>query len=155
MCTFFRIFQAIPPSHWDVEVSIPTQGTFSCGLLETRSREGFVEAQHCSSLQAFTKPKCGCVPKSSLTPPPTQMPSLRPSSSPTIGQPSSSPTSEQPSSSPISEQTSPSPTVETTQETSAQSSVDSPSPDGSMASPKLLSSWLISVLLVSTGTFLS
>ena len=75
----------------DKVISIPTQGDFTCALLDQRSREGFVPPSRCHNLQAFTSGvRCGCVPK---TPPPS------PEQTPATSSPSLTPTAEESSSS--------------------------------------------------------
>jgi hypothetical protein len=65
----------------DDEVFIPTYGTFTCELLETRSQEGNVPQQNCLALQMFSRRKCGCEPEPPPTPSPvtpTQPPTAAP-----------------------------------------------------------------------------
>ena len=76
----------------NADVFIPTYGTFSCGLLDQRSQEGYVPPENCFALQMFSRRKCGCEP----APPPTPAP-VEPTNSPTIAPTVSAPPSTTPS----------------------------------------------------------
>ena len=64
---------------FNAEVFIPTYGSFTCELLESRSKEGYVPSDNCFALQMFARNDCGCE-----YPPPTQSPSKSPSDVPSV-----------------------------------------------------------------------
>lgn len=104
----------------EADVFIPTYGTYSCGLLEERSHEGYVPQENCFALQMFSRRKCGCepapfpsnAPTFSTSPTLSVQPSVTPTDNPTI---STAPTAE------LSSHPSATPTFSTTATLSARS----------------------------------